>query len=78
VSRQISFAAIDMTQHRITSVQTRDVRFPLEQGIGSDAVHSGAEYMGNDFYWGYRQLFSTGWILGAFNGPYFRSKNTSP
>src|SRR5271154_4046371 len=30
--------------HRITSLETRDVRFPLEQGAGSDAVHSGAEY----------------------------------
>ncbi|MGA8438233.1 MAG: enolase C-terminal domain-like protein [Candidatus Sulfotelmatobacter sp.] len=25
-------------------METRDVRFPLEQGAGSDAVHSGAEY----------------------------------
>src|SRR5258705_8580164 len=33
-----------MTQFRITSLETRDVRFPLEQGAGSDAVHSGAEY----------------------------------
>ena len=33
-----------MTQHRIHSLETRDVRFPLEQGAGSDAVHSGAEY----------------------------------
>jgi len=33
-----------MTQHRIISLETRDVRFPLEQGAGSDAVHSGAEY----------------------------------
>src|SRR6202049_1397862 len=33
-----------MTQRRITSLETRDVRFPLEQGAGSDAVHSGAEY----------------------------------
>ena len=33
-----------MTQHRITSLEARDVRFPLEQGAGSDAVHSGAEY----------------------------------
>src|ERR1700747_3340908 len=32
-----------MTPHRITSLETRDVRFPLEQGAGSDAVHSGAE-----------------------------------
>jgi L-fuconate dehydratase len=33
-----------MTNYRITSLETRDVRFPLEQGAGSDAVHSGAEY----------------------------------
>src|ERR1700684_4099857 len=33
-----------MTQYRITSLETRDVRVPLEQGAGSDAVHSGAEY----------------------------------
>jgi len=33
-----------MTQFRISSLETRDVRFPLEQGAGSDAVHSGAEY----------------------------------
>ena len=33
-----------MAQHRITSLETRDVRFPLERGAGSDAVHSGAEY----------------------------------
>jgi len=33
-----------MTQNQITSLETRDVRFPLEQGAGSDAVHSGAEY----------------------------------
>jgi L-fuconate dehydratase len=33
-----------MRPHRITALETRDVRFPLEQGAGSDAVHSGAEY----------------------------------
>src|ERR1700730_2519812 len=33
-----------MTQHRITSLETRDVGFALEQGAGSDAVHSGEEY----------------------------------
>src|SRR5436305_14346899 len=34
----------EMTQLRITSLETRDVRFALEQGAGSDAVHSGAEH----------------------------------
>src|SRR5215469_10089550 len=33
-----------MTQHRIASLETRDVRFPLVHGAGSGAVHSGAEY----------------------------------
>jgi len=33
-----------MTNHRITALETRDVRFPLAHGAGSDAVHSGAEY----------------------------------
>src|SRR6201998_1363806 len=33
-----------MAQHTITSLETRDVRFPLDHGAGSDAWHSGAEY----------------------------------
>jgi L-fuconate dehydratase len=53
-----------MTQHRIASLETRDVRFPLEQGAGSDAVHSGAEYafattlLGSD-----NNIFGTGIVL---------------
>ena len=53
-----------MTLHRITSLETRDVRFPLEQGAGSDAVHSGAEYafattlLGSD-----QKIFGTGIVL---------------
>jgi len=53
-----------MTNHRITSLETRDVRFPLEQGAGSDAVHSGAEYafatslLGSD-----EKIFGTGIVL---------------
>lgn len=53
-----------MTPHRITSLQTRDVRFPLEEGAGSDAVHSGAEYafattlLGSD-----QKVFGTGIVL---------------
>jgi L-fuconate dehydratase len=42
--RKRGASSTDMTPHRITSLETRDVRFPLEQGAGSDAVHSGAEY----------------------------------
>jgi L-fuconate dehydratase len=33
-----------MTPHRITALEVRDVRFPLQHGAGSDALHSGAEY----------------------------------
>jgi L-fuconate dehydratase len=33
-----------MNHHRIVSIETRDVRFPLVEGAGSDAVHSGSEY----------------------------------
>ena len=53
-----------MTQHRVTSLGARDVRFPLEHGAGSDAVHSGAEYafattlLGTDVH-----TFGTGIVL---------------
>lgn len=53
-----------MINHRITSLETRDVRFPLEKGAGSDAVHSGAEYafattlLGSD-----EKIFGTGIVL---------------
>jgi L-fuconate dehydratase len=33
-----------MKENPIISLETRDVRFPLHQGAGSDAVHSGSEY----------------------------------
>src|SRR6266852_8522560 len=53
-----------MSQFRISALETRDVRFPLEQGAGSDAVHSGAEYafattlLGSD-----EKIFGTGIVL---------------
>jgi len=34
----------DMLHRRIVALETRDVRFPLSEGAGSDAVHSGSEY----------------------------------
>src|SRR5579862_8574732 len=53
-----------MTAHRITSLETRDVRFPLEQGAGSDGVHSGAEYAFATTLLGCDQkLFGTGIVL---------------
>jgi L-fuconate dehydratase len=33
-----------MKEYRIISLETRDARFPLHAGAGSDAVHSGSEY----------------------------------
>jgi len=58
-----------MTEHRIISLEVRDVRFPLEQGAGTDAVHSGSEYAfattllncGNN-------LFGTGIVLTLGTG----------
>jgi len=53
-----------MTNYRIASLETRDVRFPLSHGAGSDAVHSAAEYafattlLGTD-----SDLFGTGIVL---------------
>ena len=53
-----------MTTHRITSLETRDVHFPLEQGVGSDAVHSGAEYAFATTLLGCDQkIFGTGIVL---------------
>jgi len=53
-----------MTQHRITSLETRDVRFPLEQGAGSDAVHSGAEYaFATTLLGSNEKVFGTGIVL---------------
>ena len=53
-----------MTNHRITSLETRDVRFPLEQGAGSDAVHSGAEYaFATTLLRSAEKIFGTGIVL---------------
>jgi L-fuconate dehydratase len=58
-----------MTQHRINSVQVRDVRFPLEHGAGSDAVHSGAEYAFATTLLDYdKELYGTGIVLTLGQG----------
>jgi L-fuconate dehydratase len=58
-----------MTQHRINSVQVRDVRFPLEHGAGSDAVHSGAEYaFATTLLDCDRELYGTGIVLTLGQG----------
>jgi hypothetical protein len=33
-----------MQECRIVSLETRDVRFPLPPGAGTDAIHSDSEY----------------------------------
>src|SRR5579864_8216613 len=54
----------DMRQLRIASLETRDVRFPLELGAGSDAVHSGREYaFATTLLRSDNSLFGTGIVL---------------
>ncbi len=58
-----------MTQHRITSLETRDVRYPLQAGAGSDAVHSGSEYaFATTLLACQTQLFGTGIVLTLGRG----------
>jgi L-fuconate dehydratase len=58
-----------MRPHRITALETRDVRFPLEPGAGSDAVHSGAEYaFATTLLSSDRKLFGTGIVLTLGTG----------
>jgi L-fuconate dehydratase len=58
-----------MTQHTITSLQTRDVRFPLHDGAGTDAIHSGAEYAFATTLLGCTEkLFGTGIVLTLGTG----------
>ena len=33
-----------MKEYRIVAVEARDARFPLTDGAGTDAIHSGSEY----------------------------------
>ena len=58
-----------MGQHRIASLETRDVRFPLMPGAGSDAVHSGAEYaFATTLLASDGSVFGTGIVLNVFPG----------
>jgi L-fuconate dehydratase len=58
-----------MPPHRITALETRDARFPLEQGEGSDAVHSAAEYaFATTLLACDRKLFGTGIVLTLGTG----------
>jgi L-fuconate dehydratase len=62
-------ARCKMKSQPIVAIETRDVRFPLSAGAGSDAVHSGAEYafattlLSTD-----SRTFGTGIVLTLGNG----------
>ena len=58
-----------MSTNRIHSIETRDVRFALEQGAGSDAVHSGAQYaFATTLLSSDDKLFGTGLVLTLGTG----------
>lgn len=58
-----------MSKHRIDAIETRDVRFPLEHGAGSDAVHSGTEYaFATTLLASGNKLFGTGIVLTLGTG----------
>jgi len=54
---------------RIISLETRDVRFPLPEGAGSDAVHSGSDYaFATSLLMTEGKKFGTGIVLTLGNG----------
>src|SRR6266704_5034576 len=58
-----------MHDERITAVETRDVRFPLLEGAGSDAIHSGSEYaFATTLITTEARNFGTGIVLTLGNG----------
>jgi len=58
-----------MSKHRIDTLETRDVRFPLEHGAGSDAVHSGTGYaFATTLLASGNKLFGTGIVLTLGTG----------
>src|ERR1700693_5339157 len=58
-----------MKEQRIISLETRDVRFPLHDGPGSDAVHSGSEYaFATTLLTGSGGLYGTGIVLTLGQG----------
>ena len=58
-----------MSDQRIRALETRDVRFPLPPGAGTDAVHSGSEYaFATTLLHGEGKLFGTGIVLTLGTG----------
>lgn len=58
-----------MKDHRIASLQARDVRFPLAHGAGSDSVHSGSEYaFATTLLASHSRLFGSGIVLTLGRG----------
>src|SRR5438552_3621659 len=60
---------LKMHDERITALETRDVRFPLPEGAGSDAVHSNSEYaFATTLITTATKDFGTGIVLTLGNG----------
>jgi L-fuconate dehydratase len=58
-----------MAEHRISSLQVRDVRFPLAHGAGSDSIHSGSEYaFATTLLAANNNLFGSGMVLTLGRG----------
>ncbi len=54
---------------RIIALETRDARFPLSEGAGSDAVHSGSDYaFATTLLVTQGRTFGTGIVLTLGNG----------
>ena len=54
---------------RIIALETRDVRFPLPEGAGSDTVHSGSDYaFATTLLVTQGKTFGTGIVLTLGNG----------
>src|SRR5207237_2536245 len=58
-----------MNDQRIISLESRDVRFPLPEGAGSDSIHSGSEYaFATTLIRTEQETFGTGIALTLGNG----------
>jgi L-fuconate dehydratase len=58
-----------MNDQRIITIESRDVRFPLPDGAGSDAIHSGSEYaFATTLITTDKKKFGTGIALTLGNG----------
>ena len=69
LSRESSFLSHNMNDQRIIALESRDVRFPLPEGAGSDSIHSGSEYaFATTLIRTEQETFGTGIALTLGNG----------